>query len=184
MEIKDTELKSEIITPLVLDAWTLAKESHLNKTYGDYPYIFHLESVVDVLLSLGYAEEEILICCVLHDIIEDTSVTYNEIKDRFGKNIAEIVYSVTDELGRTRKESKHKTYSKIRKNKKSIVVKLCDRISNIEKSILYDSKKLKMYLDEDISFKKGIYNESTLDYTRCAWEKYNELIESVKNIKL
>lgn len=184
MQSQDTEFISEIMTPLVIDAWTLAKKSHLNQTYGDYPYINHLESVMDVSLSLGYVEEEILIGCVLHDIIEDTSVTYKDIKDRYGKNVAEIVYLVTDEIGRTRKEAKHKTYSKIRKNKKSIVVKLCDRISNIEKSILYDSKKLKMYLEEDESFKKGIYNESTLDYTKSAWDKYDELIKSVKNIKL
>lgn len=184
MESKYTDLKNEMMTPLLTDAWNLAIVSHNNQTYGDYPFITHLENVIDVSLSLGYVDEEILIGCILHDIIEDTSVNYHQIKESFGENIAEIVYAVTDEIGRTRKERKYKTYSKIRKNKKSIVVKLCDRISNIEKSILYDSKKLKMYLNEHKSFKKGIYNESTLDYTKYAWEKYDELIESVKKIKL
>jgi len=168
------------------ECWGFAYEHHKYQTYGSKPYMYHLKKVKDVALECGYTDESILMSCILHDIIEDTQVKYQDVKNNFGKEVAEIVYCVTDELGRNRKERKLKTYKKIYKNPKSIVVKLCDRISNITQSMSIDDfnlKLMKMYLDEHIDFVKGISNESSLDLTKKCWIKYYSVIEKLK-IKL
>ena len=160
-------------------AWNFACENHVGQKYGNKPYLFHLQSVVNTAISLGYKDEEILIACALHDTIEDTDVSYTDIKDFFGKKVAEIVYCVTDELGRNRKERKSKTYKKIYDNPKAIVVKLCDRISNMYESMgteNYNLRLIKMYLDEHESFVDGIYNEDSLELTQKAWNDYNSVV--------
>jgi (p)ppGpp synthase/HD superfamily hydrolase len=114
-------------------AMLVAEKVHINQSYDIYPYIYHVEQVVDIVKKFGF-DREIIIAATLHDVIEDGNLSYNDIKKEFGKEIAEIVYAVTDELGRNRKERKEKTYPKIRANWKATVVKICDRIANMKHS--------------------------------------------------
>jgi (p)ppGpp synthase/HD superfamily hydrolase len=156
-----------------------ASKHHKGQLYGSKPYMYHLKKVGDVALGCNYTDISILISCVLHDIIEDTDVTYEDVKENFGEEVAEIVYCVTDELGRNRKERKSKTYNKIYDNPKAIVVKLCDRISNMYESMgteNYNLRLIKMYLDEHESFVDGIYNEDSLELTQKAWNGYNSVV--------
>ena len=171
-------------TSKLLECWDFASKHHKGQWYGSKPYMYHLKKVSDVALDLKFTDESILMGCLLHDIIEDTEVSYKDVKENFGEEVAEIVYCVTDELGRSRKERKSKTYKKIRNNPKSIVVKLCDRISNITESMgseNYNLKLMKMYLDEHIDFVCGITNEDSLDLTTKCWIKYHLVIEDLKN---
>ena len=171
-------------TSKLLECWDFASKHHKGQWYGSKPYMYHLKKVSDVALDLKFTDESILMGCLLHDIIEDTEVSYKDVKENFGEEVAEIVYCVTDELGRSRKERKSKTYKKIRNNPKSIVVKLCDRISNITESMgseNYNLKLMKMYLDEHIDFVCGITNEDSLDLTTKCWIKYHSVIEDLKN---
>ena len=171
-------------TSKLLECWDFASKHHKGQWYGSKPYMYHLKKVSDVALDLKFTDESILMGCLLHDIIEDTEVSYKDVTENFGEEVAEIVYCVTDELGRSRKERKSKTYKKIRNNPKSIVVKLCDRISNITESMgseNYNLKLMKMYLDEHIDFVCGITNEDSLDLTTKCWIKYHSVIEDLKN---
>jgi len=171
-------------TSKLLECWDFASKHHKGQWYGSKPYMYHLKKVSDVALDLKFTDESILMSCLLHDIIEDTEISYKDVKENFGEEVAEIVYCVTDELGRSRKERKSKTYKKIRNNPKSIVVKLCDRISNITESMgseNYNLKLMKMYLDEHIDFVCGITNEDSLDLTTKCWIKYHSVIEDLKN---
>ena len=96
--------------------------------------------------------------------MEDTAVSYNDIKEKFGIEVAEIVYAVTDELGRNRKERKAKTYPKIKENKDAIIVKLGDRISNMRNSLLKGHKMSEMYIKEYKEFRSALdTNDWTLD---------------------
>ena len=168
----------------LLECWDFASKHHKGQFYGDKPYMYHLKKVSDVALDFGYTDESILMSCLLHDIIEDTEVSYKDVKENFGEEVAEIVYCVTDELGRNRKERKSKTYKKIRNNPKSIVVKLCDRISNITESMgkdNYNLKLMKMYLDEHNEFVNGISNDDSLDLTTKVWIKYYTVIVDLEN---
>jgi len=138
-------------------ALLVAEKAHMNQTYDLYPYIYHVKEVVRIAETLGY-DESIIIACTLHDVIEDSSVSYNDIKKIFGEEIAEIVYAVTDELGRNRKERKEKTYPKIRGNWKAVAVKICDRIANIQQSKENNKDMFELYKKENIDFIKNVYN--------------------------
>lgn len=127
-------------------------QAHGNQTYDEiYPYKKHLDDVVDVLRRFGYGGKY-LIAGYLHDIIEDTSLSYNKIKRVYGIEVAEMVYCVTDELGRNREEKKAKTLPKTASNPDAIIVKLADRIANIEQG-----GKIDMYAKEFNQFKGALF---------------------------
>jgi len=147
---------------LIDEARYLAISKHGVQGYDEYPYYYHLEEVVDVLRDHGYTEDKYIISAYLHDILEDTATSYNDIKKLFGEEIAEIVYCVTDELGRNRKERKEKTYPKIKGNKDAIIIKLADRIANVKNCIKTENALLAMYKNEYAEFRSALDNN---DYT-------------------
>lgn len=156
-------------------AMLLASNAHADQKYGGLPYHYHLKQVVKTSIRMGYPEK-IQVACALHDVLEDTDVPYSMIKRAFGKEVAEIVYDVTDELGRNRRERKRKTYSKTAKNVDAVAVKLCDRISNLNHSFSSDESILDMYISEHDEFKQKLYRIND-KYNQKAWEELDELIE-------
>lgn len=152
-------------------ALLVAEKVHFNQSYDIYPYIYHIKSVVKVAYGLGY-DMAILVSCALHDSLEDSELSYNDIKKAFGEEVAEIVYCVTDELGRNRGEKKQNTYPKIRDNWKATVVKICDRIANVSHSKKYNKERYKMYKDEHESFCAYLMHaEHPHEETNKAWER-------------
>ena len=142
---------------LVKEARMVAVRGHMAQSYdGIFPYEKHLDDVIDVLKRFDLGNNKYLIAGALHDIIEDGALSYNKIKNYFGEEIAEIVYCVTDELGRDRKEKKAKTLPKIAANPDAIIIKLADRIANIE-----HGGKIDMYADEYYEFKFALYRKDT-----------------------
>ena len=136
----------------IKEARMVSIQAHGNQTYDDiFPYKKHLDDVVDVLKRFGYAGKY-LVAGYLHDIIEDTSLSYNKVKRHYGFEVAEMVYCVTDELGRNREEKKAKTLPKTASNPDAIILKLADRIANIE-----HGGKVDMYAKEYNQFKGALY---------------------------
>lgn len=124
--------------------------------------------------------EDIKTACFLHDTLEDTETTYNELKKHFGQYIAELVYAVTDELGRNRKERKAKTYKKIRKfGIDAVLLKLCDRIANVENAIQTNNAIIKMYQREHKYFAERL-DIFDGDYPDI-WEHYIYLMREMTN---
>ncbi len=157
-------------------ALLVADKAHANQTYDIYPYGYHIRQVVKIAEELGY-DESIVVAAALHDTLEDTELSYNDLKKAFGEEVAEIVYCVTDELGRDRKERKEKTYPKIRSNWKAVVVKICDRIANMQQAKLYNSRLYETYQNEHDDFCKNIMNaEHPQNETTKAWQKLNNLL--------
>ena len=149
--------------------------AHGNQKWAnEKPYIEHLDAVYK-FLSNYTTDVSILEAAYLHDIIEDTSRSYNDIKYRFTEEVADIVYAVTDELGRNRNERHEKTYPKIIANKKALLVKLADRYVNMA-VCLVDGIMRDMYIKEYQQFKELLYTD---DYT-IIWQEldqvYSELI--------
>ena len=148
--------------------------SHGSQKYGTntLPYYYHLEEVYGVLEEFGWTEEDVLIGGLLHDILEDCPVSYNDIKEEFGERVAEFVYSVTDELGRNRKERKDKTYPKIVRSLEAVAIKLADRIANIRNAGMKN-----MYTKEHPEFKKALYYpHHTDERIKRMWREIEELI--------
>lgn len=164
--------------PLIKKAMEFASKAHSNKTYDEFPYFKHLQDVFNVLDSCPEYKDDIDILCsaFLHDCMEDCGVSYSDLKKNFNENIAEIVFGMTDEMGRNRKEKKLKTYPKLRSNPDSIVVKLADRIANMEHSLSQgkDSSFFEMYRKEYRLFRWNLY---VPEHARRLWSRLDTLME-------
>jgi len=158
-------------------ALLIAEKAHSNQTYDIYPYIYHVRQVMGFGEALGY-DESIIIACILHDTVEDTDISYKDIHSAFGEEIAEIVYAVTDELGRNRKERKAKTYPKIKANWKATAVKICDRCANITHSCGYNKRMYDLYKKENNDFIINIKNpDHPANEINKAWELLDEILK-------
>lgn len=169
---------------LVSQARILAIKKHMIQVYADdYPYIKHLEEVVNILIRFGYTDDLYIIAGYLHDILEDTDLSYNDIKTQFGVEIADVVYCVTDELGKNRKERKSKTLPKIKSNEKAIVVKLADRIANLENGVSTNGGDgfLKMYKKENVKFKEELFIH---DEHKPLWDYIDDVLSGKVTIKI
>lgn len=165
-----------------------AVKAHANQKYGNDPYERHLCDVVDVFNEFSqiiidndgnyyiiYAIMES--AAWLHDVLEDTDISYEKIRDTFGSNVADLVNAVTDEPGKNRKERKANTLPKIKEyGYLAIALKLCDRIANIENCIDTKNKGLmKMYAKEYPSFKEALYHEG--DLLDPMWDRLDEITD-------
>ena len=67
--------------------------------YGRLPYVNHLIKVTEVLIQIAKeTDEDLLIAATLHDIIEDTDVSTEEITQQFGAEVASIIEELTDDM--------------------------------------------------------------------------------------
>lgn len=127
-------------------AKNLAIDAHKHQKYGEHPYITHLADVVARVTTITQ-DPEIIAAAWLHDTVEDTEVTIEQIKQQFGDNVANIVWAVTGH-GENRKEKMANAIAKIAQTPGSELVKSADRLSNVSASLANNPKKLKMYRDE------------------------------------
>ena len=156
------------------EARALAIAAHGDQKYGDSPYIKHLEDVQGVVRRFGFAaDREIVLGAWLHDTLEDTKLDAEEIRSKFGAEVLDIVTRVTDMPGSSRKERKAKTYPKIKGHLKATIVKLCDRIANVEASRSVPEK-MKVYSGEQLSFSNGV---SSPKMAAILWAYLGELID-------
>jgi len=153
-----------------------ALKAHQGQSYGTRDYSFHLEAVVSVAKQFNL-NESIIAACWLHDTIEDCNISFQDIKSVCGEKVAELVFCVTDELGRNRKERKEKTYPKILANQDALCVKLCDRISNLQQSISdKNTGLLSMYLKEHPEFREKLFTNDAQVILLELWAKLDSLV--------
>ena len=118
----------------VSDARSFAKKKHegqLRKN-GKTTTFSHLKDVVKNLKKMRVTNKDIICAAWLHDTIEDTDTDFDSIKDGFGKNVAEIVVSVTKDNRLPRKQRERK-YAKDLKSSstKAKLVKIADILANV-----------------------------------------------------
>lgn len=145
---------------VVESAILLALEAHKGQRYGDSPYSKHLSDVAKVLLQFGILTETVCAAAWLHDTLEDTDLTREQIEASCGARVAEIVWRVTDEPGVSRKERKVKTLPKIAADPEAIIVKLADRIANVAESQSNNPGLLAMYRREYPGFAAALREKS------------------------
>ena len=157
--------------------WILEQHKSTNHMYDTYlPYEFHLRMVRNVGEQFKYLLDDtkdyftgetyrgprqgqvtLQIACLIatwgHDLIEDTRVSYNDVKNHLGQEAADIIYAVTNEKGKNRKErANDKYYEGIRNTPGAVFVKLCDRIANVQYSKMTGSRMFEMYKKENDDF--------------------------------
>ncbi len=120
----------------IFQAATFAAKKHIGqkrKGKDEAPYINHPLEVVNLLTNAGNVEDtNTLIAALLHDTVEDTDATREEIAETFGEKIASIVMEVTDDKSLSkaeRKEAQVKHAPQLSTEAKQL--KICDKISNI-----------------------------------------------------
>ena len=121
---------------LLIDALAFAADKHRTQRRKDpeaSPYINHPIALARVLSVEGRVRDvKVLAAAVLHDTLEDTKTTYEELHERFGPAIAGIVREVTDDktlLPAERKRLQIEHASEL--SKRARLVKLADKISNL-----------------------------------------------------
>ena len=90
----------------------LALAAHGDQRYGKQPYRVHLEHVEEVVRRFPH-DDVMLAAAWLHDTVEDTSLTIEEVEREVGAEVAAIVAAVTDEPGDSRKARKTATLVKL-----------------------------------------------------------------------
>ena len=144
-------------------AEALAETAHKDQKYGEHPYTKHLSDVVQVLTRFKVNDEAILVAGWLHDIVEDTDTSLNQLEIMFGRRVKDLVHRVTNESGKNRKERHQKTYPKIKASDDAITLKLADRIANTEESLETNPKLFEMYQKEYVVFREMLYKVGTHD---------------------
>jgi len=148
-----------------------AIDAHEGQKYGKFPYIVHLIDVHAVLLEFNVKDQDILASAFLHDLLEDTEFHYSDVKKLFGHEIAEIVYAITDEKGRNRKERKDKTWPVLILNDKAVILKQADMIANIRMGRRENSDMVKMYREEYPAFKEYFKGHGLKEF----WDELDKL---------
>lgn len=144
-------------------AGAFALERHGRQDHGCLKIEDHLKDVVDNVRKhydphVNMRDpEEVIAAAWLHDIIEDTDTSLEEIADKFGDNVEEMVSLLTDKHGRNRMERHLRTYHMIRRDPDALLIKLCDRRHNQARSIKHGEHWLAMYAKEYTYFKFALW---------------------------
>lgn len=121
---------------LILKAAQFAARKHRDQRRKDAaasPYINHPLMLANILREEGKVEDTMVVAAaLLHDTIEDTETSYEELRGQFGDEIAEIVAEVTDTKWLKKASRKRLQISKAaRASHGAKLVKLADKISNL-----------------------------------------------------
>ena len=124
---------------VIQKAWFYAAHKHLKQMYppGTLPYLAHVGSVCLELFPALYTAPELdaklsLCCAILHDTLEDTDATYEDIAVEFGEAIAAGVSALSKREGLRGETATLESLSRIRQQPHEVwVVKLADRVANL-----------------------------------------------------
>ena len=196
---------------LILKAYNFAKSHHGDQLrQSGEPYIIHPMQVAYILTELEL-DDETICAALLHDVVEDTDVTNDDLKKEFNESIAEMVAGVT-KLGKlqytTTEELKVENYRKMflamGKDIRVILIKLADRLHNMrtlkylkrDRQIANAQETMDLYAPlanrlgiyslkwelEDLAF-KYLYPEEFHEIVQGLNKKRNERLIFLDNIK-
>jgi (p)ppGpp synthase/HD superfamily hydrolase len=163
--------------------WCIEKHRKTNHQYDRYlPYEFHLRMVNNVYEDFQHLlDKELVSPCRqgvwAHDLIEDARCSYNDVKNQLGEETADIVYAVTNDKGKNRKErAGDKYYEGIRSTPGAVFVKLCDRIANVQYGKMTKSRMFEMYKKENPEFIRQ------LGYDINEYSVYGDMFHYLNNL--
>lgn len=184
-------------TKLIIKAYNYAKEKHGTQCRkSGEPYIIHPVQVAYILADIGL-DEATICAALLHDVVEDTEVTHEDLVRDFGEEIATMVAGVT-KLGELRYqasteerqvENYRKMFLAMGKDIRVIIIKLADRLHNLRtlKYLRRDRQianaKETMELYAPLANRLGIYSLKweleDLAFKYLYPEEYRELVEGI-----
>jgi len=156
---------------LIRKAFDIAVEAHkdMRRKSGE-PYIYHPIAVARIAageIGLGTTS---VVCALLHDVVEDTEITLDEIESMFGKKIATIIDGLTkisgvfDQSASLQAENFRKMLLTLSDDVRVILIKLADRLHNMRTmDVMVREKQLKissetLYLYAPLAHRLGLYS--------------------------
>lgn len=182
---------------LIERAYIVAKEGHAGQTRASgEPYINHPLNVAAILTELQL-DDKTIAAAILHDVVEDTIFTLDELKEMFGEEIALLIDGVT-KIGQiyfqNKEQQQIEAYRKLiiatAKDLRVILIKLADRLHNMRTLKFMRADKRKRIAQETMELYAPLANR--LGISNIKWELedlclrylepdiYYELVEHVK----
>ena len=181
----------------VTKAYNLAEEAHKDqRRVSGEPYILHPLAVAQILADMKI-DTTTITASLLHDVVEDTSYTLDDLKKMFGKEVAFLVDGVTklSRLNYRTKEdqqlnSMRKMFLAMAKDVRVVVIKLADRLHNMRTLRYMRSDKQKRIAQETLEIfaplahRLGIFNIKweleDLSFRYLEPDKYYDLVDQMK----
>ncbi|MCL2766806.1 MAG: bifunctional (p)ppGpp synthetase/guanosine-3',5'-bis(diphosphate) 3'-pyrophosphohydrolase, partial [Peptococcaceae bacterium] len=186
---------SKADTAVISDAYLYAEDAHRKQTRksGD-PYIIHPTEVTKILAELD-VDQETLIAALLHDVVEDTGITLDMIRERFGSDIALMVDGVTKlksikylSKEEHQAENLRKMFLAMAKDIRVLLIKLADRLHNM-RTLKYHPRSKEIALETmeiyaPLANRLGIYRMKweleDLSFKYQQPEQFNQLLGRIK----
>jgi (p)ppGpp synthase/HD superfamily hydrolase len=164
-----------------IKAYRFAAEAHNYQPFPgtELPYLLHVGLVsMEIIASLPYSEglngDLAIQCALLHDVIEDTEITFFVVKREFGNQVANGVQALTKNTGIKKEFQMKDSLLRIKEQPLDVwMVKLADRITNLAKPPKdWEQEKIIKYKEEAIEINNSL--GSSNEYLR------NRLSEKIK----
>ena len=185
---------------LVSEAIAFAVKAHdgMRRKKGDAPYILHpMEAAV--IVGTMTDDQNLIAAAALHDVVEDAGITIDEIEQRFGKRVRELVASETEDK---RADLPPESTWRIRKEESLAVLKntddigvlmvwLGDKLANmraIYRDFKVEGNAMWQRFNQKDANAQAWYYRSILKYTErlsytLAWKEYKTLVEKIFGVE-
>ena len=184
-------------TKIIQKAYSYALTHHGEQVRkSGEPYIIHPVDVAYTIADLGL-DEKTICAALLHDVVEDTDVTYEDIKNEFGEEIAEMVDGVTKlkqiqyaSIEEHQVENYRKMFLAMGKDIRVIIIKLADRLHNMrtleflkrDRQIAIAQETMQLYAP--LANRLGLYamkwELEDLGFQYLYPEEYKELVKGIE----
>ena len=164
---------------VILDAYKFANEKHFGqKRLTGEDYIIHPLNVAYILTRIS-ADYETLSAALLHDVVEDCNVSIDEIEEKFGHNIAILVDGVTKinklKISGTTEaliNNQRKIIVGLSEDVRVIIIKLSDRLNNMQTLFVHSEKKQKLTARETLDILTPIADRLGINSIKQDLEEY------------
>ena len=193
-------MSKKVDSKFIMKAYNFAKEKHGDqKRNSGEPYIIHPLQVAYTLATMGL-DEKTIAAALLHDVVEDTDATSEDLAKMFGQEVADMVAGVTKlstlqfaTIEETQVENYRKMFLAMGKDIRVILIKLADRLHNMrtlkflrrERQIANAKETMELY--SPLANRLGLYNiKAELDDLSFKYlypEEYREIVEGIDKKK-
>ena len=184
-------------TKIIQKAYNYAVSKHGKQVRkSGEPYIIHPVDVAYTIAEIGL-DEKTICAALLHDVVEDTEVTYEDLKNEFGQEIAEMVDGVTKlkqikhaTIEEHQVENYRKMFLAMGKDIRVIIIKLADRLHNMrtleylkrDRQIAISQETMQLYAP--LANRLGLYamkwELEDLGFKYLYPEEYGELVKGIE----
>ena len=190
--------RSKEDTRLIRKAFDVSLEAHkdMRRKSGE-PYIYHPISVARICVEEMGLGATSIVCALLHDTVEDTHITLQDVEDLFGSKVRIIIDGLTkipevfDENASIQAENFRKMILTISDDFRVVLIKLADRLHNMRTlGSMRPEKQLKIasetkFLYAPLAHRLGLYSVKSeledLSMLYCEADIYNEIARKLKN---